>query len=218
MISPHEAIRMRKLSVLAFALLALPRVTPCQSVADSLSYVVVNHGRPAGSMDVRYFGDSTLVRFQYVDRNRGPRVATTYRFNGKGALSSMTARGLGVDFFQTEVGERFWTDAKLSHWKGDADSGQVALDDSAFYRAVTPTPFDDAALARFLLRKNSRTAHILPAGSASASILLDTTVSAGTDRRHIRLVSIKGLYVYPVQLWLDDQDRLFSRHLSGSRR
>src|SRR6478672_807180 len=202
---------MLKLSVvLASALLALPRVTPCQTVADSLSYVVVNHGRPAGSMDVRYFGDSTLVRFQYVDRNRGPRVATTYRFNDRGAISSMTARGLGVDFFQTEVGERFWTDAKLSHWKGDADSGQVTRDDSAFYRAVTPTPFDDAALARFLLRKYSRTAHILPAGSASASILLDTTVSAGADRRHIRLISIKGLYVYPVELWLDDQDRLFS--------
>src|SRR5215213_309620 len=128
---------MRKFSYLAFALfLALPRVTPCQTAGDSLSYVVVNHGRVAGSMDVRHSADSTLVRFQYVDRNRGPRVATTYRFNNKGAISSMTARGLGTDFFQSEVGERYWTDAKFSHWKADADSGQVTLDDTAFYRAV----------------------------------------------------------------------------------
>jgi hypothetical protein len=194
---------------LAFAF-ALPRVSECQSVGDSLSYVVLNHGRPAGSMDVRYSGDSTLVRFQYVDRNRGPRVATTYRFNKNGAISSMTARGLGVDFFQTEVGESYWTDAKFSHWKGDADSGHVSINDRAFYRAVTPTPFDDVALARFLLRRDSKTAQILPSGTASASVLFDTTVSVGAERRHIRLVSIKGLYVYPVELWLDDQDEMFS--------
>ncbi|HXV17656.1 MAG TPA: hypothetical protein VD758_12800, partial [Gemmatimonadaceae bacterium] len=202
---------MRKLVVAALALLAsAPQVTFSQASSDSLSYVVLNHGRPAGGMDVKYSGDSTLVRFQYVDRNRGPRVATTYRFNKTGAISSMTARGLGVDFFQSEVGEKYWADEKSSHWKGDADSGSVALNDSAFYRAVTPTPYDDAALARFLLRRKPKSARILPAGSASASVVFDTTVSSGTDTRHIRLVAIKGLYPYPVEIWLDDQDEMFS--------
>ena len=180
------------------------------SQGDSLSYVVLNHGRPAGSMNVAWAGDSTVVRYQYVDRNRGPRVSTTYRFNGRGAIASMQAHGLGTDFFQTEVGEQFSTTGGSSRWKSDSDSGKVASNDSAFYRALTPTPFDNAALARYALKQKTKTVSLLPAGTVSVKLLADTTIALGGQSSHIRFVSITGLENYPTGLWLDDNDNMFA--------
>src|SRR2546426_9549846 len=45
---------------------------------DTISYVVLNHGRPAGAMLVIHAGDSVIVRYHHVDRNRGPRSETRY--------------------------------------------------------------------------------------------------------------------------------------------
>jgi imidazolonepropionase-like amidohydrolase len=202
---------LRRLNAFTAAILAsIPQLAAGQAARDTLSYVVLNHGRPAGSMDIVAAGDSTVVRFQYVDRNRGPRVATTYRLNSSGAISSMQARGLGTDFFQKEVGEHFWTDGKTSHWKSDSDSGGMQRNDVAFYRAVTPTPYDNALLARYLLRQPQHAARIAPGGNASATVLIDTTVTAGDLKQHIRFVSISGLETSPTGVWLDDHDQLFS--------
>jgi len=64
---------------------------------DSTTYVVSNHGRPAGEMIVRTSGDSTTVRFWYVDRNRGPRSETVYRIDKQGRVWVSLASGhMGV--------------------------------------------------------------------------------------------------------------------------
>ena len=200
---------MRSLQHLYGVLLLLtPQIALSQG--DSLSYIVLNHGRPAGAMEVITAGDSTVVRYQYVDRNRGPRVSTTYRFNNGGAIAGMQAHGLGVDFFQSAVGEQFSTVGKVNRWKSDSDSGEVLRNDRAFYRALTPTPFDNAALARYLLRQKNRTAPVLPAGTVSASVIADTTITIGGQSRHIRFVSMTGLENSPTGLWLDDQDNIFA--------
>jgi hypothetical protein len=47
--------------------------------ADSTHYIVLNHGRPAGEMHIVSAGDTTIVRFRYQDRQRGPRIETRYR-------------------------------------------------------------------------------------------------------------------------------------------
>lgn len=52
--------------------------------ADSLAYIVVNHGREAGAMQVVAGADSVVVRFHYVDRNRGPRVEERFQFGASG--------------------------------------------------------------------------------------------------------------------------------------
>src|SRR5438128_10949919 len=59
-------------------LLALP-LAAAPSSADSVRYVVLNHGRPAGEMTVVHRGDSVVVHYHHVDRNRGPRSETHYR-------------------------------------------------------------------------------------------------------------------------------------------
>src|SRR5687768_1109333 len=47
--------------------------------SDTTSYIVLNHGRPAGEMLVVAAGDSVVVRYHHIDRQRGPRSETRYR-------------------------------------------------------------------------------------------------------------------------------------------
>ncbi len=176
-------------------------------------YCVLNHGRPAGEMQVVAACDSAVVRFQYVDRNRGPRVEARYRFGPSYALAGMEARGLGTDFFQTGLSERFSNDSGFVMWKSTADSGRAGARGLAFYRARSPTPYDNAILARFLLNQPSQVGALLPGGTALAQVVVDTALSLTGARQHLRLVAIDGVYIYPITLWLDDRDALFS---SGS--
>ncbi|HEY4658176.1 MAG TPA: hypothetical protein VIH11_01585, partial [Gemmatimonadaceae bacterium] len=46
---------------------------------DSTTWVILNHGRPAGDLVVVRNGDSLVVRYIFVDRNRGTRLETRYR-------------------------------------------------------------------------------------------------------------------------------------------
>jgi cytosine/adenosine deaminase-related metal-dependent hydrolase len=178
--------------------------------ADSLAYVVLNHDRAAGEMQVLATADSTVVKFQYVDRNRGPRVETHYRFARDGTLTSMESRGLGTDFFQKAQSETFRRVDGVATWVSSADSGRTRAPVTALYRARTPTPYDDALLARVALQQASRTVRLLPEGTVRAEVLADTIVSYGGMKEHIRLVAVSGAYTYPVTVWLDDRDALFS--------
>lgn len=178
---------------------------------DSLAYVVLNHGRPVGEMHVVTASDSAVVRFQYIDRNRGPRVETRYRFARDGALTSMESRGLGTDFFQTPQSESFTRSADgVAIWVSKADSGRTRETNAALYRARSPTPYDDALLARYALLQPAQTAPVLPEGTVRAEVLADTTLTSGVMREHVRLIAVSGAYTSPITLWLDGRDALFS--------
>ena len=56
------------------------------AAADTVTYPVLNHGRPAGEMIVIRSGDSVVVRYRHIDRNRGQRSETRYRFTPGGEL------------------------------------------------------------------------------------------------------------------------------------
>src|ERR1039457_6019642 len=67
------------------------------AASDSTTYVVLNHGRGAGGMIIVTAGDSTVVRWIFVDRNRGTRVETRYRFSADRHLISADARQVAAD-------------------------------------------------------------------------------------------------------------------------
>src|SRR5437588_7264863 len=65
--------------------------------ADSATFVVLNHGRIAGDMIVIKRGDSVVVRYVFVDRNRGTRIETRYHLDAKGAIVAGEARPVLAD-------------------------------------------------------------------------------------------------------------------------
>src|SRR6476620_5228388 len=54
------------------------------AAADTTHYVVLNHGREAGTMTVARAGDSVVARYEHRDRNRGYASHHTYRFDKLG--------------------------------------------------------------------------------------------------------------------------------------
>jgi hypothetical protein len=164
------------------------------AVPDTTQYVVLNHGRPAGEMRVISDGDSAVVRYVYQDRQRGPRLETTYKFGAGGVVTRIEQRGVNAAMFPTDV---------TAKWEPKpAEQGR-------FYMMSAQTPYDEAMLARYLLKQPNRSAALLPVGQAKVEVVADTTVSGPGGTRQVRLamIAIEGGHE---AIWLDEQDGVFA--------
>ena len=194
--------------VALFALLLAASTT-----ADTTNYIVLNHGRPAGDMRVITGGDSVVVRFQYQDRQRGPRIETCYRL-ANGRIVSMETRGFSPDGVLGPVTERVDLYADSARWIAGFDTTRVRGDASAFYRLRSVSPYDDALLARHLLGRPNRSGRLLPDGNARAEVVADTTVAVNGAATRIKLVFVDGVGLAPNAIWLDDRDGFFASSAS----
>jgi imidazolonepropionase-like amidohydrolase len=190
-------------------LLSLAALPP----SDTTSYVVLNHGRPAGEMQVVTRGDTVIVRYHHVDRNRGPRTETRYLIRNGAVLGGETwqlplygpepsPRGRPADRFEV-VGDSV-------RWRVGDSVRAARLTPDSWYRLRSFTPFDQALLARFLLSRPDRTAQLLPSGIARLELVADTTLPTPAGRRHLRLAMIRGVSGPPGAVWLDDQGGVFA--------
>jgi imidazolonepropionase-like amidohydrolase len=182
---------------------------PYHSV-DTLEYVVLNHGRPAGEMRVITAGDSALVRFVYQDRQRGPRLETRYRFDPAGNPLLIEQRGLNADAQPTAVFERFERSGTKATWTEAEDTIRVTAPPDRLYVVRSETPYFAALLARHLLRQPRHTASLLPTGEARVEIAADTVVSSGKGPARIRLALITGSWIGADAVWLDQRDQVFA--------
>src|SRR5687767_3138892 len=99
------------LPVLASLLIATPPVAP-----DSTRYPILNHGRVAGEMLVIRDGSSVVVRYIYVDRNRGQRLEARYRLSPSGELIGSELRSIGADGTPGEPTMRFEIAGDSARW------------------------------------------------------------------------------------------------------
>ena len=188
------------------------------TASDSSSYVVLNHGRRAGDMVIVSAGDSTVVRWIYVDRNRGTRIETRYRFGADKRLISSDVRQIAANGQALEPNAAFEIRSDSVHWVipgGRGGAGQAPpaerVDPSAFLGIRTGAPYDQALLANFLLKQPRMTARVQPGGTTRAEIVGEATVPTSSGRRHVRLVMLfAGTSTTPNGVWLDDSGTLFS--------
>ena len=183
------------------------------AVADSTAYPVLNHDRPAGSMVVVRNGDTTTVRFVFTDRNRGTRAFSRYVMRD-GRVLSIENRAvlpddrLGEPTFRLEiVGDsiRQWTPARTT---------TDLLQRDVFY-ATGFSPFDQATLARYLLRQPGHMSKLPGNASARLEVVKELTVPTTRGSERVRLVSIeRGFGPAPQMIWLDRDDNLFATEVS----
>jgi imidazolonepropionase-like amidohydrolase len=184
---------------------------------DSTAYIVLNHGRPAGAMQVITRGDSILVRYHHVDRNRGPRIETHYVIRNGVVEAGETWQlplvgpapsllGRPADRFQT-------TDGRVQWPVGDSVRSAPRTP-ASWYRLRSGTPFDVALLAKFLLSRPDSSAQMLPQGTARVRIVADTTVRIGRGSTRLRLAMIReGNSPASRGVWLDPQGNLFASEI-----
>ncbi|MFL5580451.1 MAG: amidohydrolase family protein [Gemmatimonadaceae bacterium] len=181
---------------------------------DTVRYVVLNHGRPAGEMTVARAGDSVLVRYWHVDRNRGPRTELRYRFAPDGRPVEGRSWSLPLDEPDAPRGEpldRFEMARDSAFYSSRGTSPQrVRTAPGALYRLRgAGTAFDQAATARYLLGRPDRTAPLVPTGTLRAEVVADTTVRVQGRRQRARLVALHGPGG-PSLVWLDERGELLA--------
>ena len=193
------------LPVVASILVAVP---PVATAPDTTRYPVLNHGRLAGEMVVIRDGSSVVVRYTYVDRNRGQRIEIRYRLSPSGDVIASERRTIGADGVAGEPTFRYEVAGDSARVTGPSANGPVTRATKAepgqYFRSGG-IPFDDALLARFLLRQPDRTARLLPQGRARLEIIADTALSIGGTRQRLRLAMIHTQGSNPNGVWLDER-------------
>lgn len=177
---------------------------------DSTRWIVSNHGREAGDLVVTTSADSVQVRFVFTDRNRGTRISTRYRVNAGGGWTGGESRPVLADGTLGQPTESFAVVGD-SVMFGGAVPGKLPLTRSTYTALRTMTPWETAAMARWLLAQPNRTGSLVRAGTIRAQVIADTTLRLGARRQRARLVMVyRGNSPSPNGVWLDDKGALLS--------
>jgi imidazolonepropionase-like amidohydrolase len=187
------------------ALLAAAAIGP----ADTVTYPVMNHGRPGGAMQVIRAGDSVVVRYAHVDRNRGRWVESRYRLAADGAIIGGESRPSTREGIPGDPTDRFEIRGDSLHWMRGGGTGRAARRD-AVYALMNSTAFETARLARQLLSRPGGAAPLVPAGSARAEPVAETMIPTPAGARRARLVAIHAGGNTPQAVWIDDQGELLA--------
>jgi imidazolonepropionase-like amidohydrolase len=168
--------------------------------------------------------DSVVVRFRYIDRNRGQRLETRYLVDAAGNVTgaevrpmTLDGRSAGAPFGFSVVGDSVkWTTpagGRGGRGGGGSTPTSAKLEKGVFYRGSGGTPFDDLLLAQFLLRQPQRSARLSPGGTARLEVAVDTSVTLNGVRKHARFVVLNTGGPVPTGLWLDDRNDLIASEL-----
>lgn len=181
------------------------------SAADTTEFAILNHGRVAGAMRVVSAGDSVVINYDYQDRQRGPHTETHYRFAPDGSVRSIALRGKSSGAVSgSAVSEEFRATTDSAWWHTPFDSGAARHSGAPLYLLLEPNPWDDAALARAVLSRPSRSAALLPLGKASAEVVATASVKLRGGAQSVRLVSLDVGGYQPSLVWLDARGQLFA--------
>ncbi len=188
------------------------------AVADSTSFIVLNHGRPAGEMLVVAAGDTVVVKYHHIDRQRGPRSETRYRIrNGiiqAGETWPLPLYGPEPNP-RPQPADRFELVRDSVVWRVRDSLRTAPVGPDTYYRLRSFTPFDQVLLIRFLLGRPDRSAKLLPSGTAKLEVVSDTVLRTRTGRQRVRLAMIQGERGNPTGAWIDDRNELIAGETSG---
>ncbi len=189
------------------------------AAGDSSSYVVLNHGRWAGDMTVVTTGDSTVMRWIFVDRNRGTRIETRYRFGKEKNLVSADARQIAPDGRAGAPFDGFTVSGDSAVRISTSGQGSIAnvqhathIQSGSYVGLSTGTPYEQALLAAYLIKQPQLSAKALSSGAPlRAEIVGDAKVPTAKGKIHVRLVMLyQGMSPTPSGVWLDDKNQLFA--------
>ena len=177
--------------------------------ADTLDYVVLNHGLPAGEMRVVTDGDSLVVTYSHIDRNRGRWVQSRYGLSSDGSVVSGESRPMSRTGEVSPATDEFeLIGDSLRFRRGGAAARTVARGDGV-YALGNATPWDQARVARHLLGRPDRGATALPLTSRlRLEIAADTAVRTTDGVARVRLAMLHGIGSTPQAVWLDERGEL----------
>jgi len=180
-----------------------------QSSADTLRYVYLTQGNPAGEQTVWRGPDNSIhAHFEFNDRGRGPLVDTRIVLDESGLPRSID--GAGNDYYKVPVEEHFSVSGDIARWESSTEVGSQSFGEGAFYLSMNAVPEESAILVRALLATPDRRLRLLPAGEARLDAVAEEVVSNGRSDRTLTLWAIRGLALTPSYIWLDSTGEHFA--------
>lgn len=171
---------------------------------DTLTYPVLNHGRPAGEMRVVRDADSVVVTYGHVDRQRGRWLQSRYTLDARGAVIGGESRPMTREYVVSAATERYRVVGdSVVLTRNSARESRVARG-SGFVPLTNATPYDLALQVKHLLTQPGMRAAALPLGSvARLEIVADTMLPSTRGGARLRLAMIHGAGYTPQGVWVD---------------
>ncbi len=173
---------------------------------DTTTYVVMNHGLPAGEMRVVRDADSVVVTYAHIDRNRGRWVQSRYGLNPAGEVVSGESRPMTRTGEVEPATERFQIDGDSVRYRRGAGSGTVSAVErgDGLFALGNATAWEQARAVRHLLGRPDQSARALPLSvRMRLEIAADTMVPTTDGRARVRLAMMHGMGATPQAVWVD---------------
>jgi imidazolonepropionase-like amidohydrolase len=172
--------------------------------ADTITYPVLNHGRPAGEMRVVRDADSVVVTYAHIDRQRGRWLQTRYTMGTNGAVSGGESRPMTREMVVSAANDRYRVVGdSVVFARGTAAERRVARG-NGFYALGNSTPYDLALQVKHLLAQPGMRAPSLPlTGLARLELAADTTLRGTRGNVRLRLAMVHGVGNTPRAVWVD---------------
>jgi imidazolonepropionase-like amidohydrolase len=172
--------------------------------ADTLTYPVMNHGRPAGEMRVVRDADSVVVTYSHIDRNRGRWLQNRYTLGGDGLPVAAESRPMTRDGVVSAATSGYRVRGDSVTFQRAAGSAQVRPRAGGLLSLSDATPIDLTFLARQLLRTEGRTGTLLPSDRRTQLVIAaDTVVRHARGTARVRLAMFPGPAASPRGVWID---------------
>jgi imidazolonepropionase-like amidohydrolase len=176
--------------------------------ADTTTYVVLNHGRPAGEMSLVRDADSLVITYGHIDRNRGRWVQNRYGFDAAGRVVSGESRPMTRQGVVSPASDRYEiVGDSIRTVRGGMT--RTAARGTGFFALPNATDWDLALQVRHLLAQPARAATALPGTQLTRlEIAADTVVRTTRGTARVRLAMLHGASATPQAVWVDSQGEL----------
>jgi imidazolonepropionase-like amidohydrolase len=181
-------------------------------------------------MVVHRDADTVLVRYRYIDRNRGQRFESWFRIGSNGYPIAGENRPKNLDGSASGPIQRYeilGDSVRLTGFGPQGGSGAATQQDTSraptirmvkhdpgtFY-TVGQTPYESAALARFVFRQPGRKARMYPNNELTAQVTRELKVNTSRGKRKVRFITLHGSPgSVPSGIWLDDRENFFAEEV-----
>lgn len=168
--------------------------------------IVVAQGRRSGSYELTKQPDGSFKVFLDILQNgRGPHVEGTLRFDDKGLVTGLTAKGHYE--FGPPLDEHFSLEGQAAQWKSNEEQGEADAASGAFFMPMAPLPLEPMLVKAALAQGGS--IKLLPKGEARVAKAGQLTVTAGGASKKLVAYAITGLDFTRSYVWFDEHGQWF---------
>jgi imidazolonepropionase-like amidohydrolase len=187
---------------------ASPALAAAKLYGTAVQYDYLSSGVVKGSQTTVRMPDGSLdVRFEFVDRGRGPKTRSTIALDDAGLISKLHTTG--YNYLKVTVDERFMARNGTASWRNSAERETRPNSTPRFYVSMDGSPEEGAIMVRAALRARDASLGLWPSGVTRVSSVKTLTVNNGSQSKRVTMYEATGLDFSPGYVWLDESAELF---------